>query len=429
MPIELKVPSVGESITEVQIGEWLKNEGDPVSKDEPVVLVETDKANVEIPAPESGVLMSISRQVGDVVPVGAVIGEIETDGTVAANDDSGRKSSGSSSTDLKDSTDSDGGAADESGQEDATVMPAAARILEQNGIEASSVRGTGPGGRILKEDAQAAVDRKKSGQQDAGAKTKSPEPKPVTAASGATSGDQSKSPSGSREEKVVPMSPLRKSIARSLVEAQQQGALLTTFNEVDMSAVMDLRNRFKDDFLKQYGVKLGFMSFFIKACIDALKQYPGLNAEIQGNSIVYKNYYDVGVAVGGGKGLVVPVIRDANYLSFAELEKTIGDLAKKARDNRLTLEELQGGTFTITNGGIYGSMLSTPIINPPQSGILGMHNITQRPVAVNGEVVIRPMMYVALTYDHRIVDGREAVSFLVRIKQAIEDPSRLLIEI
>lgn len=408
MPVELKVPSVGESITEVQIGEWLKNEGDPVSKDEPVVLVETDKANVEIPAPESGVLMSIGKQVGDIVSVGAVIGEIETDGTVTA----------SSSVGESEATQPQSQSAQEKPKKssvgDGHVMPAAARILSEKGIDASEVKGSGPGGRILKEDAL--------GAEKSGSSTSKDD-------SLSSQGAGQASGSGAREERVVPMSPLRRTIARSLVEAQQQGALLTTFNEIDMSAVMELRNRFKDDFLKRYGVKLGFMSFFIKACIDALKQYPGLNAEIQGNNIIYKNYYDIGVAVGGGKGLVVPVIRDANYLSFSEVENAIGELARKAKDNRLTIEELQGGTFTITNGGIYGSMLSTPIINPPQSGILGMHNIQDRPVAINGQVVIRPMMYVALTYDHRIVDGREAVSFLVRVKQAIEDPSRLLIEI
>lgn len=408
MPIELKVPSVGESITEVQIGEWLKNEGDLVSKDEPVVLVETDKANVEIPAPESGVLMTITRQVGETVPVGAVIGEIETGGTVAAPSSDSSPIEAVPAQSTKEPLEK-------------KVMPSAARILREKGLDASSVTGTGPGGRVLKEDARLAASATSSPAQ---APSKSASKSTPDVAPGAA-------PAGGRvrEQRVVPMSPLRRTIARSLVEAQQQGALLTTFNEVDMSAVMELRNRFKDEFLKKYNVKLGFMSFFIKACVDALKQFPGLNAEIQGNNIVYKNFYDIGVAVGGGKGLVVPVIRDANFLSFAQLESTIGELALKARENRLSLDELQGGTFTITNGGIYGSMLSTPIINPPQSGILGMHNIQDRPVALNGQVVIRPMMFLAVTYDHRIVDGREAVSFLVRVKQGIEDPSRLLIEI
>lgn len=407
MPIELKVPAVGESITEVQIGEWLKNEGDPVSKDEPIVLVETDKANVEIPSPESGVLMSIDKQVGDMVSVGGVIAQIETDGTVSAKPDDQRKEA--AGPDKKEAQE----------PEDATeavVMPSAQRLMEQSGTSPDDVTGTGPGGRILKENVQDALDNKKDQKPDTAPQKE--DAKPAASVS-----------SSYREEKVVPMSPLRKSIARSLVEAQQQGALLTTFNEIDMSGVMSLRSRFKEDFIKKHGVKLGFMSFFIKACIDALKQFPGINAEIKNNSIVYKNYYDIGVAVGGGKGLVVPVIRDANHLSFAELELKIGELAKKAKENKLTIEELQGGTFTLTNGGIYGSMLSTPIINPPQSGILGMHSIQQRPVAINGAVEIRPMMYVALTYDHRIVDGREAVSFLVRVKQAIEDPARILVEI
>ena len=403
MPIELKVPAVGESITEVQIGEWLKNEGDLVSKDEPVVLVETDKANVEIPSPESGVLMSIVKQVGDLVSVGGVIAQIETDGTVTA------KAEGDSKSDKEPENENQS-------DPESIVMPSAKRILEQSGKSPDEVQPSGPGGRLLKEDAQQAIhsaNDKKEGSDLAN--------KTVSTSSG--------SGNTYREEKIVPMSPLRRSIAKSLVEAQQQGALLTTFNEIDMSGVMDLRARFKEDFIKKHGVKLGFMSFFIKACIDALKQYPGINAEIKDNSIIYKNYYDIGVAVGGGKGLVVPVIRDANHLSFAELELKIGELAKKAKENRLTIDELQGGTFTLTNGGIYGSMLSTPIINPPQSGILGMHSIQQRPVAVNGAVEIRPMMYVALTYDHRLVDGREAVSFLVRVKQAIEDPARILVEI
>lgn len=403
MPIELKVPAVGESITEVQIGEWLKNEGDLVSKDEPVVLVETDKANVEIPSPESGVLMSIVKQVGDLVSVGGVIAQIETDGTVTA------KADGDSKSDKEPENENQS-------DPESIVMPSAKRILEQSGKSPDEVQPSGPGGRLLKEDAQQAIhsaNDKKEGSDLAN--------KTVSTSSG--------SGNTYREEKIVPMSPLRRSIAKSLVEAQQQGALLTTFNEIDMSGVMDLRARFKEDFIKKHGVKLGFMSFFIKACIDALKQFPGINAEIKDNSIIYKNYYDIGVAVGGGKGLVVPVIRDANHLSFAELELKIGELAKKAKENRLTIDELQGGTFTLTNGGIYGSMLSTPIINPPQSGILGMHSIQQRPVAVNGAVEIRPMMYVALTYDHRLVDGREAVSFLVRVKQAIEDPARILVEI
>ncbi len=403
MPIELKVPAVGESITEVQIGEWLKNEGDLVSKDEPVVLVETDKANVEIPSPESGVLMSIVKQVGDLVSVGGVIAQIETDGTVTA------KAEGDSKSDKEPENENQS-------DPESIVMPSAKRILEQSGKSPDEVQPSGPGGRLLKEDAQQAIhsaNDKKEGSDLAN--------KTVSTSSG--------SGNTYREEKIVPMSPLRRSIAKSLVEAQQQGALLTTFNEIDMTGVMDLRARFKEDFIKKHGVKLGFMSFFIKACIDALKQFPGINAEIKDNSIIYKNYYDIGVAVGGGKGLVVPVIRDANHLSFAELELKIGELAKKAKENRLTIDELQGGTFTLTNGGIYGSMLSTPIINPPQSGILGMHSIQQRPVAVNGAVEIRPMMYVALTYDHRLVDGREAVSFLVRVKQAIEDPARILVEI
>ena len=396
MPIELKVPAVGESITEVQIGEWLKNEGDLVSKDEPVVLVETDKANVEIPSPESGVLMSIVKQVGDLVSVGGVIAQIETDGTVTA------KAEGDSKSDKEPENENQS-------DPESIVMPSAKRILEQSGKSPDEVQPSGPGGRLLKEDAQQAIhsaNDKKEGSDLAN--------KTVSTSSG--------SGNTYREEKIVPMSPLRRSIAKSLVEAQQQGALLTTFNEIDMSGVMDLRARFKEDFIKKHGVKLGFMSFFIKACIDALKQFPGINAEIKDNSIIYKNYYDIGVAVGGGKGLVVPVIRDANHLSFAELELKIGELAKKAKENRLTIDELQGGTFTLTNGGIYGSMLSTPIINPPQSAILAVGAGQKIPIVNDDKVVICNVMNVTLSCDHRAIDGAVGAKFLQVFKKIIENP-------
>jgi 2-oxoglutarate dehydrogenase E2 component (dihydrolipoamide succinyltransferase) len=296
-------------------------------------------------------------------------------------------------------------------------MPSAERVLAQAGVDARGVQGTGPGGRITKEDAVRAT------------QPAPPAPAPAAAPAPAPAAAPAPASSDPRHEEIVNMTPLRQTVARRLVEAQQNAALLTTFNEVDMSAVMALRNEHKDAYEERYGIKLGFMSFFVKAAVDALKAFPAINAEVRGNQVVYRNYYDIGVAVGGGKGLVVPIIRNAERLSFAEVEKTIAELGKRAKENKLKLDELTGGTFSISNGGVYGSLLSTPIVNPPQSGILGMHAIQDRPVAVNGQVVIRPMMYLALTYDHRIVDGREAVTFLKRIKQCIEQPVRLLLEV
>lgn len=310
-------------------------------------------------------------------------------------------------------------------------MPAARRALEQAGLEPSDVKGTGPGGRVLKEDVLRHLEGPAAARSAASAPAAPPEapppppPPPPPSAAPVTPS----TPAGTRMEEEVPMSPMRATIARRLVEAQQTAALLTTFNEADMSAVIALRSRLRESFEKKYGVKLGFMSFFVKAAVDALKQFPAVNAEIRGETIVYRNYYDIGIAVGGGKGLVVPILRNAELMSFAEIEQAIADFAARAKENRIGLEELKGGTFSISNGGIYGSLLSTPIVNPPQSGILGLHAIQDRPVAVDGQVVIRPMMYLALTYDHRIVDGREAVSFLRRIKECIESPERMLLEI
>jgi 2-oxoglutarate dehydrogenase E2 component (dihydrolipoamide succinyltransferase) len=300
-------------------------------------------------------------------------------------------------------------------------MPAAARVMAEHGLKADSVQGTGPGGRVLKEDALKHVE--------------TPRDKPPVVPQSPNAAPQPAAnlpadiPTAFRQEQVVPMTRLRKTLAERLVQAQQTAALLTTFNEVDMTGVMTLRKEYQEQFTQKYGLKLGFMSFFVKAVIDALRLIPQVNAEIRGTDIIYRNYYDIGVAVGGGRGLVVPVLRNAERMSFAQIETTIGELAKRAKENKLTLEELQGGTFTISNGGVYGSLLSTPIINPPQSGILGMHAIQERPIALNGQVVIRPMMYLALTYDHRIVDGREAVTFLKRIKEVIENPARILLEV
>jgi 2-oxoglutarate dehydrogenase E2 component (dihydrolipoamide succinyltransferase) len=397
MAVELKVPSAGESITEVQIGEWLKAEGDYVERDEALVEIETDKASMELPAPVSGFLTRRLKQVGEVVPVGAVIALLEEAARPAAVVPAHAPAVASKAKSAP---------VPVPVAAETRVMPAARRALAEAGLSASAVAATGPGGRLLKEDVQRHV-------------AASP-PGPSLEGSGATDGD--------RHEETVPMTMLRRRIAQCLVEAQQTMAMLTTFNEVDMSAVLRLRQERGEEFQKRYEVKLGLMSFFVKAAIDALKRFPAVNAEIRGTDVVYKNYYDIGVAVSTDHGLVVPVLRGAERLGFAEIEQAIGDLAGRARDRKITVAELQGGTFTITNGGVFGSLLATPIINPPQSAILGLHTLQERPVAREGQVVIRPMMYIALTYDHRSIDGRESVGFLKRIKECVEEPARMLLE-
>ncbi len=424
MPIELKVPNVGESITEVVIGEWLKSEGAAVVRDENLVVIETDKVNVELPAPADGALTKIHKQAGDSATVGEVIGLME-EGAAGAPAPDSEASQAPTSGSTQATTEAPAAAKIDAAA--IKVSPAARRLLAQAGLEATDVEARGPGGRLLKEDVQRHIDGLASEAQPPAESPAAKDPARSVDAAPATA--RSGSAEGARAEEVVPMTTLRRRVAERLVQAQHEAAILTTFNEVDMSQVMALRKAYQDRFVKRYGIKLGFMSFFVKAVIDALKEVPRLNAEIRGHDMVYRNYYDIGVAVGGGKGLVVPVIRNAERLSFAEVEQTLAELATRARENKLTLDELQGGTFTISNGGIYGSLLSTPILNPPQSGILGMHKIEQRPVAVDGEVVIRPMMYVALSYDHRIVDGREAVGFLVRVKESLEDPTRMLLEV
>jgi 2-oxoglutarate dehydrogenase E2 component (dihydrolipoamide succinyltransferase) len=435
MAIELKVPTVGESITEVQIGEWLKGEGDRVERDEILVKIETDKVTVDLPAPSAGVLSRIAKKQGEAAAVGDVIAYLEDAGAQPSNTPAGAQPSNlpsgvQPSAAPPDSAPAEDGAPSSSSKDVretippqgfARVMPSARRALKERGLRAEDVEPSGPGGRVLKEDVLRAP--------------AVPPAAPVPSPSAPSGVPAAKSPSppkpvaGERHEDVVPMSPFRRRIAERLVQSQQTAALLTTFNEVDMSAAMAARKQHQEAFQEKFGVKLGFMSFFVKAAIDALKLIPAVNGEIRGNDIVHKNFYDIGVAVGGGKGLAVPVIRNADRLSFAEIEQTIADFGKRAKDNKLELAELQGGTFTISNGGIYGSLLSTPIVNPPQSGILGLHAINERPIALNGQVVIRPMMYVALTYDHRLVDGREAVTFLKRIKQCVEEPSRMLFEV
>lgn len=389
--IEVRVPSSGESVTEADIGEWLKKVGDAVALDEPIVSLETDKAAMDVPAPAAGVIKSIAAQQGDTVEVGALLAVISTsdEAKVAAPAVQEERAAPSQ----------------KSSASSAPISPAPRRVIEEGGLDASSIAGTGKGGRITKGDALKAADA------------------PARPAASSAPRDL-----GPREERVK-MSRLRQTIARRLKEAQDTAAMLTTFNDVDMSAVMSMRSQYKDLFEKKHGIKLGFMSLFTKACVHALKEVPEVNAEIDGTDIIYKNHYDVGVAVGSDKGLVVPVVRDADQLSLADIEMTIADFGRRARSGDLKIEEMQGGTFTISNGGIYGSLLSTPILNQPQSGILGMHRIEDRPVVRNGQVVVRPMMYLALSYDHRIVDGKGAVTFLVRVKENLEDPQRLLLDL
>lgn len=426
MAFDIKIPSVGESVSEVTIGQWLRNPGDAVKKDEIILALETDKVNVEVPAPEDGVLAGVSKKAGETAAIGEVVARIEA-GTgkaaaPAAQAEAEQPKAQEAQLEAKNAPaktatqapaqQASAGAHAASG--DARIMPAAQRALATDGIDAKDVQATGPGGRMLKEDVQ----RAGQGKQQAAAPAQASQPPKLAAASGSEG-----------LQKVVPMTALRKRVAERLVAAQQTAAILTTFNEVDMSYVMATRKKYQDAFVKRYGIKLGFMSFFVKAAIDALRAYPEINAEIQGTNIVYRNYYDVGVAVGSDKGLFVPVIRRAELQSFSELEQTISDYGKRAQVGKLTLDEMTGGTFTISNGGVYGSLMSTPILNPPQSGILGMHSIVDRPVGVDGQVVLRPMMYIALSYDHRIVDGRGAVSFLKRVKECIENPERMLLEI
>ena len=426
---DIIVPSVGESVSEVQIGQWLKKEGDWVASGTDLVDLETEKASVQISAPEDGVLVKILKQREEFASVGDVIATFQPAAKPSAAPSSVAPSETASSVAPS--------------AEPARVMPAAQRMLDDNQIAASQVSPTGPGGRVLKEDvarfvsqAAAATGSIVSGASGTVAAVAATVSKAVSSVVAPAAKQSVSAPSqlmqqgtSNRAEEVKPMSMIRRTIASRLVQAQHNAALLTTFNEVDMQPVMQLRNKYKDQFAEKHGVKLGFMSFFAKASCEALKRYPSVNAEIRGNDVVYRHYCDIGIAIGGGKGLVVPVLRNVEKMSFAEIERSIGEYASRAAANKLLPSDLEGGTFTISNGGIYGSLLSTPIVNPPQSGILGLHSIQERPIALNGEVVIRPMMYLALTYDHRIIDGREAVTFLKTIKEVIEDPARLFLEI
>lgn len=425
MAVELKVPTVGESITEVMIAVWHKQTGERVELDETVVELESDKATLELPAPAAGTVGKLLKRQGEMAQVGEVIGYIETGG-VSEEQPAFTSSKTTEETAPK--------SAPPQPLATQQVMPAAARLMAEKGLSAQEVHGTGRDGRILKEDvlnhiatevaATSAVAASAVPAVDATPAIPAPVSPPVGVPT-----NEGNSPELQANEELVPMSPIRKRIGQRLLEAQSGMALLTTFNEIDMTAVIALRTSFLEQFKERYAIKLGFMSFFVKAAIEALKQVPQVNAEIRDANIVYKNHYDIGIAIGGGKGLVVPVVHDADRLSFAEVELAIADFGQRAKVNKIDLEELKGGTFTISNGGVYGSLLSTPIVNPPQSGVLGLHTIQERPVALAGQVVIRPMMYVALTYDHRIIDGRESVMFLKRIKELIEEPARLLLEV
>ena len=426
MAIEIRVPQMGESVTEGVIAQWLKREGEAVAADEPVVEVETDKITVEVPAPAAGVLVKQAVSEGDTVGVGDIIGTIDAEARPGAPAPEAAPSSTAAP-----STEPAAAASVTPSSTGAAAMPAAQAEAGRRGVDLAGVSGTGRGGRILKEDVIKAADA--AGSAAAAAPAPAPAAAPAPAVAPAPP-PPAPAPApvileGDEPQERKPMTPIRRRVAERLLASQQGTATLTTFNEVDMSAVIGLRKRYKQLFIDRHGVKLGFMSFFVRAACEALREFPAVNAQIDGTDVIYKRYYHVGVAVGGGKGLVVPVIRHADRRSFADIEVTIADFGRRAQSNKLTLDDLQGGTFTVSNGGVYGSMLSTPILNPPQTGILGLHNIVQRPVAVDGKVEIRPIMYVALSYDHRLIDGREAVQFLVRIKQLIEDPERLLLDV
>jgi 2-oxoglutarate dehydrogenase E2 component (dihydrolipoamide succinyltransferase) len=404
MAVEIKVPDLGESIVEATIAEWLKKEGDRVKVGEPVVVLETEKVDLEVGATQNGVISKITRQQGEDVRVGDVIGMIEEVAETASPTPPVQAPTPPVTSES----------------EAEKVTPVARRLAEEHGVDVGQIKPSDPRGRVTKEDVQRYLDKRENGTEARPAVTEKPAPAQPAAPVPSTA-------NGRREERIR-LSRRRRTIAERLVEAQRTAAMLTTFNEIDMTTMMDVRTRHKAKFQERYGTGLGITTFFVKAAIGALKFIPQVNAELDGSDIVIKHYYDIGIAVGAEEGLVVPVLRDADRMSFADIEKAITDFAQRANAGTLTLEDLRGGTFTITNGGVFGSLLSTPILNPPQVGILGLHKIEQRPIALNGEVVIRPMMYVALSYDHRLIDGREAVQFLVRVKELIEDPERLLLE-
>ena len=437
MATDVQVPALGESITEGTLAQWLKKPGEQVAEDEPIASLETDKVTVEVPSPSNGVLTEQLVEEGATVAVGAVIARIDVGATAASEP---AKEAAASTTNQAGAGETPALRGDEvapvaepevaqrEAEEDhiTTLSPAVRRAVLEYHVDPSKIHGTGKDGRLTKDDVIAAAQAKGAEPSPAIA----PQAKAPSAAAPAPA-PQAKAPAatGERREERVRMSRLRQTVAKRLKEAQNTAAMLTTFNDVDMSAVMDARSRYKDLFEKKHGIRLGFMSFFVKACVLAARDVPSVNASIDGDEIVYRDYFDVSIAVSAPKGLVVPVIRNAQAMSFADIEKTIAEYGKKAKEGTLTVDEMTGGTFTISNGGVFGSLLSTPIINPPQSAVLGMHRIEERPVVVDGQIVARPMMYLALSYDHRLIDGREAVTFLVRVKEAIEDPTRLLIDL
>ncbi len=414
---EIRVPTLGELVTEATIGKWFKKPGEAVAVDEPLVELETDKVTIEVPAPAAGVLGDIAAKDGDTVAVGALLGQIKEGAGAAPAAKAERKAEPPKAAPAASPPASAKPVASKAPPADTPLAPSVRKLSAESGMDATTVPGTGKDGRVTKGDMMAAIERAAA------------QPMPVTAPAAAV---QVRAPTpaddAAREERVR-MTRLRQTIARRLKDAQNTAAMLTTFNEVDMSHVMALRTQYRDLFEKKHGVKLGFMGFFVRACVQALKEIPAVNAEIDGADIIYKNYYHLGIAVGTERGLVVPVVRDCDHKSLAEIEKSITDFGRRARDGALTIEEMQGGTFTVTNGGIYGSLMSTPILNAPQSGILGMHKIQERPMVVGGKIEVRPMMYLALSYDHRIVDGREAVTFLVRVKECLEEPARLVLDL
>ncbi|HEY8445833.1 MAG TPA: 2-oxoglutarate dehydrogenase complex dihydrolipoyllysine-residue succinyltransferase [Thermomicrobiales bacterium] len=452
MPVEIRVPPLGESLVDAVVGQWLKSEGDPVSRGETLLELETDKVNLDVTATEDGILSKIEKREGDVVTVGELLGVIAEAGAAATNgagDAEAAQVAAPAAAPLAAAAPANtaavppAAAPQEAAPTEAAdvgagrAAPAVRRLAEEHQVDINAIPGTGPGGRVTRDDVLAYVARQAATPPApvpaAPAPAPAPEPpvQPVQQPAAQAPAPAVEAPAPvveSRREERIRMTRRRQTIAARLVEAQHTAAMLTTFNEIDMSAVIELRKARKESFQQRHGIGLGFMSFFTKACVGALKAFPLLNAEIQGNEIVVKHYYDIGIAVSTDEGLVVPVVRDADRKTFAEIEREIADLATRAREGKLTLPELQGGTFTITNGGVFGSLMSTPILNYPQVGILGMHKIQERPVVHNGEIVIRPMMYVALSYDHRIVDGSEAVRFLVRVKELIEDPTTLLLE-
>jgi len=419
MPTDIRVPTLGESVTEATIGKWFKKPGDTVAVDEPLVELETDKVTIEVPAPAAGVLAEIVAKDGETVAPGAVLGQIADGAAVPATTAAvpAAKAPAPTAKAAAPAAKAPAPPAAKVAPADVPLAPSVRKLAAESGLDALSIAGTGKDGRVTKGDMLAEIERRAAA------------PTPIAQPAAAVQVRTASVPDDAAREERVHMTRLRQTIARRLKDAQNTAAMLTTFNEVDMTGVMALRSRYKDLFEKRHGVKLGFMGFFVVACIRALKDVPNVNAEIDGTDLIYKNYYHIGVAVGTERGLVVPVVRDADQLSLGEIEKAIADFGRRARDGGLKIEEMQGGTFTISNGGVYGSLMSTPILNAPQSGILGMHKIQERPMVIGGDIKARPMMYLALSYDHRIVDGREAVTFLVRVKESLEDPARLVMDL